>query len=499
MSIIGEAGWLRVQDFIFGRELAEVYLLLDYLSGRSDKSLTTAIAGEDKKDPSSGSKWIEEICKICWPPEGSSTEKDKQAATLLLAKDRLNTAAYPANGASIVFTLMVAGDDEAFPDHSYRSHRRGSRLSGLFSGRSADSRRPSEANDPPIRVGSGGPINPTYPSTPGSAPTAGNGGGGGNGNDGRDSGSGGLFGGSAPSRIALARLAYPGLIAGANRFRRRIAQLLFLLFCCLLVTCLLSWHISAGRALLAPLDAVEVAKTTIQKQIDEAETGPPAAAESKASTRASAKHPVQGYCDQASRVPPAAGVKVDQFVDATQRQACVKFNENKTAYSNAREDVADWVAPWDWVKWVAHWMCGGPRCLTDGAVALAADKLDQQQWASVVLDVLATSVLPLLYGFLGAGAAVVRGIWGKMRESLLSPRDLTLSLGQLALGAIIGACIGLFITPSGTGSQNFAALSSAGALTPSALSFIAGFGVEGVFVVLEGLIKRLFNIPDPKA
>jgi hypothetical protein len=33
------------------------------------------------------------------------------------------------------------------------------------------------------------------------------------------------------------------------------------------------------------------------------------------------------------------------------------------------------------------------------------------------------------------------------------------------------------------------------ALTGSALSFIAGFGVEGVFVALEGLVRRVFNLP----
>jgi len=86
-----------------------------------------------------------------------------------------------------------------------------------------------------------------------------------------------------------------------------------------------------------------------------------------------------------------------------------------------------------------------------------------------------------------------------MRDSLLSPRDLTLSLGQLALGAVIGACIGLFITPSGVGSQGAGGLTSSVTLTPSALSFIAGFGVEGVFVALEGFIKRVFDIPDQRA
>jgi hypothetical protein len=123
---------------------------------------------------------------------------------------------------------------------------------------------------------------------------------------------------------------------------------------------------------------------------------------------------------------------------------------------------------------------------------------NDQQWAIVMVQLLTTAVLPLFYGILGAGAAVVRIIWGKMRDSLLTPRDLTLSLGQLALGAVIGACIGLFIVPSGNGSQSAIGFTSIGTLTPSAVSFIAGFGVEGVFVALEGLIKRLFNVPDPK-
>jgi hypothetical protein len=30
------------------------------------------------------------------------------------------------------------------------------------------------------------------------------------------------------------------------------------------------------------------------------------------------------------------------------------------------------------------------------------------------------------------------------------------------------------------------------------LSFIAGFGVDGVFIALESLIKRVFNVPEPK-
>jgi hypothetical protein len=492
-----ENGSRRVQDFIFARELAEVYLLLDYLSGRSDKSLTAAI-GDGK--PEAGRIWIEDICKIGWPPKGSVVEQGAQAATLLLAKDRLNAVAKPANGASIVFTLMVAGDDEAPLEESHGSRRHNRWWGRRAFWRSVINSATVENVDPPPNPNDGAPRDATANSArldtatdPVSLPLQG--GGGANGGGARQ---GGILGGYPPSRISLARMAYPGLISSARHFRWRINALLFLLFVCLILTCVLSWHITAGREMLARLDAIETARIAVQKRIADAELASPTPGSVQAmAASGSAKPFVQRYCERGSHLSPT-GAKIDQFEDATQLQICDQLAENQINYRNAREDIADWLAPWEWLKWASHKLCGTPRCLKDETVALPVDTVNQQQWAIVVADVLATAVLPLCYGFLGAGAAVVRNIWGKMRNSLLSPRDLTLSLGQLALGAVIGACIGLFITPTGVGSQSASGLVSSGALTPSALSFIAGFGVEGVFVALESLVKRVFNIPDPK-
>ena len=124
-----------VQSFIFERELAEVYLLLDFLSGRSDKNLSTAFNGADmppvmsvggavaaaaggqpgnSTNLASAHAWIGAICQIKWPPpeQGGKPPTAAQATTLLLAKDHLNNAAQPANGLSIAFSLMVAGDDD---------------------------------------------------------------------------------------------------------------------------------------------------------------------------------------------------------------------------------------------------------------------------------------------------------------------------------------------------------------------------------------------------
>ena len=73
----------RMQDFIFARELAEVYLLIDHLSGRSDKRLTAAFSeGADRPDDVT----IRKICEIGWPPEGTAIEQGAQDRNIAAGK-----------------------------------------------------------------------------------------------------------------------------------------------------------------------------------------------------------------------------------------------------------------------------------------------------------------------------------------------------------------------------------------------------------------------------
>jgi hypothetical protein len=548
-------GGQRMQDFIFARELAEVYLLLDHLSGRSDKSLTSLIGDGEEK---TGNGWIQKICEIGWEPKGTVAEQASQAVTLLLAKDRLNSVAKPANGASIAFTLLVTGDDDGpavqpkYPfglwnrlkgrERTVERPQMSARVTGAMvqppSVPAGGSEAANSAQPPVESASNAANAAPTIPQL----------------SVGADNGTGdsasppsGVWGDQSPSRLSLARQAYPGLVNRARQFNRRIKFIIFLLLFWLIFTCLLSWNIAAGHAILARIDAIETTKTSILKRIAAAEVMPespgarptldasvsfnaevaPESAgarptpDASASSNAEVTSVTQGakptvglpastkpvlivrYCDRPHLLPlrnPSTGVSLHQFENATQRQICDELNDNLIANYNSHEDLADWLAPWRWLHLPSHLICGGDKCTKDPTVPLLdASRLgDQHQWAAVMVEVLTTAVLPLCYGFLGAGAAVVRSIWGKMRDSLLSPRDLTLSLGQLALGAVIGACIGLFITPSGLASQGASGLTSSVTLTPSALSFIAGFGVEGVFLALESFIKRVFNIPDSK-
>lgn len=420
------------QDFIFVGELYEVYLLMDHISARSDKSL-------NKLEKLDGSDLVEEVCTIRWPPVGTAVQLAKQAATLLKGKDLLNNAANPASGATIAFTVLVT---EA------------SRLRGWLFGQS---------RDPALPLGTEA---------------------------------------AATSRIFLAEKAYPGLVAPARAFRNKMSWLIWALVGWLFVTCLLSWNVAAGHAILSRIDALAKAKIELRAKVyaadsEEARNNPPAAPASTSAQRQT----IRPYCDRhrlpPDAVQPAEPSTLEQFDSVSALDICEPLDENDQAYRVAYADLADWLAVWSWVKWLPHRVCHGP-CLGHGTKesALSPNATDEQ-WASILVEVLANGVLPVFYGILGAGAAVVRQLWSKVGRSLLSPRDFTLSLGQLALGAVIGACIGLFVTPSGA--QGSPGLTGAVALSASALSFVAGFGVEGVFIALESFIRRVFNIDQTGA
>jgi len=422
----GSLACQRIEDFIFVRELNEVFLLLDHISGRWDKSLYNFHNHDD------GEPHIDELCAIGLAPPDSDEQRVAQAVKVLCAKDRLNAAARPATGLTIAFTLLVVGEDN---QRDWRNWLRAAVLRRGPGGAAAT--RPAHFDK--------------------------------------------------PTRLTLARYAFPGLVKAADRFNRRVFRIVVLLLLSLVLTCVMSWHVTGGNAILQHLDTLQSQQAALFKEIEEAET--------KQSAGANAV-PVQ-FCSQADAAGSPRYRSTEEYQLCTRRRALLE------QMAVVRMNLGNWLGPWRacYAK-VARLF--GP--LADGEAApgvpTPADeqrtlRRTTEEQARVVTLVVGTAVLPLCYGILGAGAAVVRGLWAKMRESLLSPRDYTLALLQLALGATIGACIALFINPSGQTPGSEIGLLGNWALSTSALSFIAGFGVEGVFVALEGLVRRVFNIHDP--
>jgi hypothetical protein len=257
----------------------------------------------------------------------------------------------------------------------------------------------------------------------------------------------------APSRSSLACDAYPDLVPKARGFRRWMSIMALVLLGILTGTCLLSWYVAMGNAALADLTSARAGIVAAESSVSDAQT---AFASPAAQKGAAVRPPAlfsSNYC----------GKERTDFPTVDLMKSCQALQ----AKLDERDKVNDSLASW-----------------TPGDESAA-------RWS---LNVLGGAVLPVLYGFLGAAAAIVRSLSRKIKGSQLSPRDFQLSFQQLALGAVIGACIGLFISQPGTDNQTEMALLGPVPLSSSAISFVAGFGVEAVFQALEALISRIFNI-----
>src|SRR5260221_3528651 len=103
----------QYSGFVFQRLLDEVYLLMDYVSGRPDKSIVDLqdiqLPGAAPADKIAADDIITHISQLRFPPPDSRPINARNAAFLLLVKDKLNRLARPAIGMTIAYTAMVVG------------------------------------------------------------------------------------------------------------------------------------------------------------------------------------------------------------------------------------------------------------------------------------------------------------------------------------------------------------------------------------------------------
>ncbi len=286
----------------------------------------------------------------------------------------------------------------------------------------------------------------------------------------------------SPSRSSLAGDAYPDLIDRARHFRTMMSRVVAIAVIALIATLLISWYLAVGNAALADYGTARAALTKAEGRVSDAQTsyfGSAAPTQSENGPRPATQ-------TQPQQPPPGPGGSTTAAAPSTffilpcqdlvqepdsgkyyptpqLRDGCAGLAEQLEVYNRTQTGVRQW-ALGSQVEFAAWWA-----------------------------NLLGTAILPVLYGFLGAIASVVRTWSRKIKASLLSPRDMQLSLQQLALGALIGACISLFIAAPAAGNADSQLLGPV-ALSSAAISFVAGFGVDSVFQALEALISRIFNI-----
>lgn len=127
---------------------------------------------------------------------------------------------------------------------------------------------------------------------------------------------------------------------------------------------------------------------------------------------------------------------------------------------------------------------GGDR-ENDVEVALATLKM--------ILDFLAAYLLPALYGLLGACAFVLRQLAADLSRDVAESRSAYASSVRYSLrlniGVLAGLAVGWFVDPTQAGSV-------VANLSPLALAFVAGYGSDLVFALMDRIVTTFSGETD---
>jgi hypothetical protein len=104
-----------------------------------------------------------------------------------------------------------------------------------------------------------------------------------------------------------------------------------------------------------------------------------------------------------------------------------------------------------------------------------------------LLNAVSGYALPVLMGLLGSMTYVLRRYLRSVSARLLTPSDLREYIVRLVLGTVFGVAIGFFTSGNASAGAIAVPISSLGA---PALAFLAGYGVEPVFRMLDGLAEQ---------
>lgn len=419
-------------ELIFRRELNEVHLLLDFISGRPDShiwDLDGKVPRSPTDTPPPGEKpavaernhtldafeTIKWVCKLRYPPTSPSTDKAYDATLLFYVKDRLNSLAYPATGLTIAYTYIFV-----------------------------EEQRPIQGMHDPDR--------------------------------------------ETQTRASVAREAYPGLVGSARRFRWIHKFNTVIGVCVTVFAALLLWLVTYGVQITARFEADGRAAADITQQIY-AEVDKDNAAGSADGRIITSRKTVPERCDASGIDGQTNAVRL-LCNDWSYMQARYDMSiADAATFANSFPSSAlmlvfpTAVGRGEWTSPSAR--PGAPR----------EDKARQEaiQSITLVLSTYASYVLPILFALVGTIASLLRDIGNKITDNLLAPRDETLALMRVPLGLMAGVAVGLFFSPSATATQISA---GAGVLTLSAsgLAFIAGYAADGFFRMLDTLTTRVFNL-----
>jgi len=278
--------------------------------------------------------------------------------------------------------------------------------------------------------------------------------------------------GATTGRDDLAKAAYPFLVSHASRFARLFRCFPLAMFVLLAITASAYWDVGFSRTIVQRIEQLE-------------------------KEQAALLHPDRQAAPNAVAVNEMA-CKDATSLAADQIQACDRLQSLDERLSGARADLrnfADAVTGDKHVSSVLYWL-GWLRPVRYGFLLNGQVPPEGRPEASVasVLSLYSTYVLPAMFGLLGTLVAIMRAIQAKVRDSLLSPRDLALTLLGLSVGPMAGLAVGLYYTPTSMPAAAAPELSGAVVLSASGLGFLAGYGADAFFKFLDAMLTRVFAL-----
>jgi hypothetical protein len=423
-----------IDELIFRQYLDEVHLLMDFVSGRADRSLATltmpnpAAPGETM---TSGAI-VKAISEMRYPPGPNSAVNAENAAILLMAKDRLSALADPARGLTIAYTtLFVAA--EARRTFITAAWRR------LLNG----ANRPARGHD---------------------------------------------------TRVDLARRTFPGLAAHARKFRLWRDVLAWLTLPWLFFTAIAYWDAGLGRAALERLDQDWKATVTEVNNnpslINCNDATDPGGGEVKPEELQR-----QSACrryNYGMLLGKTAGEQVNDVFHCKQMSWsrivhvwCWQWllpGDAETAATAGKEAAPN---PGEAAK--------SPNQVARYARANAT----YWQTATANLIVFTTYILPMMFALLGTLIGAFRAIMARIGAGELAPRDFVRMKSGIVTGLVAGIAVGLFLSPSSVPTQGAGGVAGQLTLTASGLGFLAGYASQSFFGYLDRVVSAVFPLTSP--
>jgi hypothetical protein len=443
---------------IFAQELNEVYLLIDYVSGRADRALSTLTVPNPNKgqpgepDMLSSGEVVKRLTAMRYPPDPNTPVANAQnAAILLLAKDALTAMADPARGFTIAYTKLFADAETTSARWGRSLLRRKEATGGAHPAPHA-----RDANH------SGRPAAPPH----------------------------------TDSRVTVAARAFPGLQRHAQQFGRWRKHLVVLGVAWLALTVLTYWDAGLARSVLQRLDQNSKSITATEQANPDLINNPQCQSRDAFDKAVPTNKPGEGggTTDAAKRALACrtlAGLHDDNSSARTDLDNVFRCQVSDIAVLNIVHNI---VHVWCWRPLILTGRVAPPPAATVSPPANtdASAALIDWQTAASVLSVFTTYVLPMMFAFLGTVIGAFRSIIKKIRDSELEPRDLMrMNLG-IPTGLVAGVAVGLFLSPSSVPSEGAGSVAGELTLTASGLGFLAGYASQSFFTYLDNIVGTVF-------